>query len=95
MFVISWLSKVCKGVSEFLLFDEDYKSHIDWIKEMLTRCCWCGITLNKDRFVVAAPSVTFFGYTLPGDGITVEDIKTADIRDTKQLPSETSQVLLT
>ncbi|XP_066981047.1 uncharacterized protein [Macrobrachium rosenbergii] len=48
---------------------------------MLTRCRKFGITLNKDKFVVAAPTVNFCGYTLSGEGISADQEKVSAIRD--------------
>ncbi|XP_076032956.1 uncharacterized protein LOC143020423 [Oratosquilla oratoria] len=48
---------------------------------MLTRCRDHGITLNKEKFTVAAPSVSFFGYCLSADGISADEDKVRAIRD--------------
>ncbi|XP_068207506.1 uncharacterized protein [Palaemon carinicauda] len=65
-----------KVIDDLLLYDEDYVTHLHRIHEVLTRCRKFGITLNKDKFVVAAPSVNFCGYTLSGDGISADHQKT-------------------
>ncbi|XP_066940974.1 uncharacterized protein [Macrobrachium rosenbergii] len=70
-----------KVVNDILLHDEDYQSHLYHIHEMLTRCRKFGITLNKDKFVVAAPTVNFCGYTLSGEGISADQEKVSAIRD--------------
>ncbi|XP_066953187.1 uncharacterized protein [Macrobrachium rosenbergii] len=69
-----------KVVDDILLHDEDYQSHLYRIHEMLTRCRKFGITLNKDKFVVAAPTVNFCGYTLSGEGISADQEKSALLR---------------
>lgn len=48
---------------------------------MLTRCRKFGITLNKDKFVIAAPSVNYCGYALSGEGISADPSKVSAIRD--------------
>ncbi|XP_068227654.1 uncharacterized protein [Palaemon carinicauda] len=70
-----------KVIDDLLLYDEDYVTHLQRIHEVLTRCRKFGITLNKDKFVVAAPSVNFCGYTLSGDGISVDHQKVSAIKD--------------
>lgn len=75
------VQRCIKVVDDILLHDEDYGSHLDRIRQVLTRCRQHGITLNKDKFVVAAPSVSFCGYTLSGDGIAADVTKTEAIRD--------------
>ncbi|XP_068230979.1 uncharacterized protein [Palaemon carinicauda] len=70
-----------KVIDDLLLYDEDYVTHLQRIHEVLTRCRKFGITLNKDKFVVAAPSVNFCGYTLSGDGISADHQKVSAIKD--------------
>ncbi|XP_068204834.1 uncharacterized protein [Palaemon carinicauda] len=67
-----------KVIDDLLLYDEDYVTHLHRIHEVVTRCRKFGITLNKDKFVVAAPSVNFCGYTLSGDGISADHQKDHD-----------------
>jgi len=53
------ITNCVKVVDDILLFDEDFPTHLRRIHQMLTRCREYGITLNRDKFVVAAPSVNF------------------------------------
>lgn len=70
-----------KVVDDILLFDDDLPTHIHRIHQMLTRCRTYGITLNKDKFVVAAPTVSFCGYQISADGISADEDKVKAIRD--------------
>ena len=70
-----------KVVDDILIYDEDYVTHLQRINEVLTRCCKFGITLNKEKFVVASTSVNFCGYSLSKDGISADPGKVSAIRD--------------
>merc|ERR1712015_470984 len=70
-----------KVVDDLLLYDEDLVTHLQRSYEVLMRCRESGITLNKDKFVVAAPSVNFCGYTLSRHGISADQSKVSAIRD--------------
>ena len=70
-----------KVVDDILLYDEDFSTHLQRIHEMLTGCRKSGITLNRDKFVVATPSATFCGYTLSREGISADPDKVSAIRD--------------
>lgn len=48
---------------------------------MLTRYHAYGITINKDKFEVAAPSVNFFGYNLSIEVIFAGSEKVTAIKD--------------
>ncbi|XP_064108002.1 uncharacterized protein LOC135216558 [Macrobrachium nipponense] len=48
---------------------------------MLTRCCQYDITLNKDKFTLAAPKVNFCGYVLSSNGIAADPNKVSTIHD--------------
>ena len=47
---------------------------------MLTRCRTYDITLNKEKFAVAAPTVSFCGYQISADGISADEDKIKAIR---------------
>ncbi|XP_047481642.1 uncharacterized protein LOC125034045 [Penaeus chinensis] len=64
-----------KVVEDVLLWDEDYASHLKRVREVLMRCRAHGITVNAVKFVLAAPEVSFCGYTLSGNGIAAEEEK--------------------
>ncbi|XP_064087273.1 uncharacterized protein K02A2.6-like [Macrobrachium nipponense] len=80
-----------KVVDDILLSDEDLPSHLQHVHQMLTRCRQYGITLNKEKFTVAAPKVNFFGYVLSSDGIAADPDKVSAICDFRHRPmSQTS-----
>ena len=64
-----------KVVDDILLHDEDYLSHLRRVDEVLSRCRLHGITLNADKFVVAASEMSFCGYRLSRDGIAADPEK--------------------
>lgn len=68
-----------KVVDDILLFDKDLPTHIGRINQMLTRCRTHGITLNKEKFVVAAPSVNVCGYQISEKGISADEDKVTAI----------------
>lgn len=70
-----------KVIDDVLLYDEDYSTHLHRIQEVLTRCRNHGITLNADKFVLAAPSVSFCGYNLSGTGIEADQEKISALTD--------------
>lgn len=75
------ITNCAKVVDDILLFDEDFQTHIQRIHQMLTRCREHGITLNRDKFIVAAPSVNFCGYTISTEGISADANKVNAIRE--------------
>ncbi|XP_066956306.1 uncharacterized protein [Macrobrachium rosenbergii] len=70
-----------KVIDNILLQDEDYHTHLQYSYKMLTRCHKFEITLNKDKFVVPAPTMNFCGCTLSGDGFLADQEKVSAIRD--------------
>ncbi|XP_050706255.1 uncharacterized protein LOC126991577 [Eriocheir sinensis] len=70
-----------KVVDDVLLSDKDFLTHLRSIDEVLSRCRTHGITLNAEKFVVAAPAVSFCGYRLSGDGIAADPEKVRAIAD--------------
>ena len=75
------ISNCVKVVDDILLTDEDLPSHLQRIHKVLSRCRQYGITLNKDKFVVAASKAKFCGYILSHDGISADPEKVSAIRD--------------
>ncbi|ROT75198.1 putative uncharacterized protein K02A2.6-like [Penaeus vannamei] len=66
------MQRCVKVVDDILLYDDDFKTHIQQVDQMLRRCRKNGITLNRDKFVIAAPSVSFCGYTISNKGIEAD-----------------------
>ena len=64
-----------KVVDDILLYDEDYMAHLCRTNLILARCRAHGITLNAEKFVLAAPKVRFCGYQLSSDGIAADPEK--------------------
>ena len=75
------IQQCVKVVDDILLYDEDLTQHLERVYAVLSRCRAHGITLNKDKFVVAAPSVRFCGFHLSQAGIAADDEKVKAIRD--------------
>ncbi|XP_068216653.1 uncharacterized protein [Palaemon carinicauda] len=53
----------------------------EWIHELLTRCRKNGITLNRDKFVVAETRVNFGGFTLSEEGIAADPGRVTALQD--------------
>jgi len=66
------MQRCVKVVDDILLYDDDFKTHIQQVDQMLRRCRKNGITLNRDKFVIAAPSVSFCSYTISNKGIEAD-----------------------
>ena len=70
-----------KVVDDMLLFDENLQDHYVRVHELLQRCRSHGITLNREKFTVAAPSVNYCGYVVSQDGIAADPDRVAAIKD--------------
>ena len=75
------LQNCVKVVDDILLYDEDFQTHAQRVVDMLERCRRYGITLNKDKFIVAASQVKFCGYNLSEEGISADQDKVEAIKD--------------
>ena len=75
------IQRCVKVVDDILLYDEDFGQHLQRIRDVLTRCREHGITLNREKFTVAASSVKFCGYKISHDGIAADEDKVKAIRD--------------
>ena len=79
--VLQDLQNCVKVVDDILLYDEDLQTHLQQGYGMLIRCRKNGITINCDKFVVAASGVNFCGYNILSKGIAADPGKVAAIRD--------------
>ncbi|XP_037779411.1 uncharacterized protein LOC119575951 [Penaeus monodon] len=70
-----------KVVDDILLHDEDYISHLQRVNEVLSRCRQHGITLNAEKFIVAASEASFCGYKLSRYGIEADPEKVRAITE--------------
>ncbi|KAK8373386.1 hypothetical protein O3P69_018338 [Scylla paramamosain] len=70
------VQQCAKVVDDILLWDEDYETHIRRVYEVLVRCRTHDITINAEKFVLAAPDVTFCGFKLSREGIAADEEKT-------------------
>ncbi|XP_068227911.1 uncharacterized protein [Palaemon carinicauda] len=75
-----------KVVDDMLLSDEDYFTPLQQIYVMLLRCLKFRITLNRDKFVVAASQVSFCGYQLSEEGIAADLGKSVQSRTFQHRP---------
>lgn len=75
------MTNLVKVVDDILLYDEDYLTHLHRVHEVLSRCRKHGITLNADKFTLAAPQVSFCGYVLSAEGIAADPEKIKAIID--------------
>ena len=70
--VISNIANVIKIVDDILAHDEDYKSHINRVWNILEKCEENNITLNPKKFTFAQQEVNYCGYILNETGFTAD-----------------------
>jgi len=70
-----------KVVDNVLIYDENYLTHLARLDEVLSRCKIHGITLNAEKFVLAAPAVTFCRYKLSKEGVAADPEKVCAIAE--------------
>ena len=75
------LQHCAKVVDDILLFDSTLQDHYVRVHELLQRCRSHGITLNREKFTVAAPSVSYCGYIISSDGIALDPDRVAALKD--------------
>jgi hypothetical protein len=61
---IEGIPNVRKIVEDIVIYDEDYDTHINRVKEVLKRCEEFGITLSRKKAHIAQERVEWCGYTL-------------------------------
>ncbi|XP_068246481.1 uncharacterized protein [Palaemon carinicauda] len=72
----------CVKVGDYILvYDKDYYSHLCRLNNVLSRCRTHSITLNAEKFVIASPTLSFLGYTLPENGIAADEEKVQAISE--------------
>ena len=78
---LNGLPNVAKVVDDILTWSKDYGSHLQSVHDILMRCRKNNITLNADKFHVAASSVKFCGYQITADGLKADKEKVKAILD--------------
>lgn len=78
---LSGTSNCVKVIDDILAWDSDYDSHLQRVREILTRCRQHGITINADKFVFASSQVQYCGYSLSQHGITADANKVKAISE--------------
>ena len=78
---LSGVQQCVKVVDDILLWDEHFDTHLQRVYEVLVRCRTHGITINADKFVLAASEVSFCGYGISGEGIAADDTKVRAITE--------------
>ena len=59
-------------VDDIVIYDRDEASHMDHVRQFLQRCRDKGISLNKEKWQLCQPCVTFAGFQLSGDGYRID-----------------------
>ena len=75
------ITNMVKVVDDCLVYDDDFDSHLEHVREVLQCAREHGITLSPKKFEFALPEVDFCGYIVNRDGYTVDKSKTAGIGD--------------
>ncbi|XP_050709713.1 uncharacterized protein LOC126994436 [Eriocheir sinensis] len=70
-----------KVVDDVLVYGEDYLQHLHHVNTVLARCRASGITLNAEKFILAAPAVKLCGFVLSANGIDADPEKVRAITD--------------
>ena len=81
------LPRTEKIVDDILLYDSDWNSHIEHVRQFLKRCRDTGITLNPKKFQIGEHQVTFAGYIVGQEGITSDPDK---LKAIKHFPKPTN-----
>ena len=71
--VLAGVDNVRKVVEDVLIYDADWATHVQRVRDVLRRCAENGITLHPGKFVLGAPTVSYCGFRLSGSGYTVDD----------------------
>ena len=71
--VLAGVDNVRKVVEDVLIYNVDWATHVQHVRDVLRRCAENGITLHPGRFVLGAPTVSYCGFRLSGRGYTVDD----------------------
>ncbi|UYV81614.1 hypothetical protein LAZ67_20001709 [Cordylochernes scorpioides] len=64
------IQNVEKVVEDIIIFDSDYKTHVQRVRQVISRCQEHGITLNQKKFVFAQPEVDWCGFSINSSGYT-------------------------
>ncbi|UYV63017.1 K02A2.6-like [Cordylochernes scorpioides] len=64
------IQNVEKVVEDIIIFDSDYKTHVQRVRQVISRCQEHGITLNQKKFVFAQPEVDWCGFRINSSGYT-------------------------
>ena len=64
-----------KVMDDVLLYDETFESHEKNVRKFLESCRKNGITLHPDKFQFAEEEISYVGYTVSKDGVSVDKHK--------------------
>ena len=67
--VLRGLPSVFVYLDDILVASSTLQDHVQDLRAVLSRLASAGLTLNKDKCVIGAPSVTFLGHTVSAAGI--------------------------
>ena len=71
--VLAGVDNVRKVVEDVLIYDADWATHVQRVRDVLRRCAENGISLHPGKFVFGAPTVSYCGFRLSGSGYAVDD----------------------
>ncbi|XP_037783520.1 uncharacterized protein LOC119579681 [Penaeus monodon] len=75
------VNKLHQGMDNILLHNKVYISHFQCVNEVLSSFRQHGITLNAEKFFVAASKAVFCGYKLSRNGIEADPEKVWSIAE--------------
>ena len=66
------IPRTVKIVDDILLYDGSYKEHLSLVISVLQKCDKFGIPLNPEKFKYALRKVDYCGFSISGQGYTVD-----------------------
>ena len=79
--VLNGVQQCAKVVDDILLWDEDYRAHLQCVYEVLVRCHAHSIIINSEKLMLAVSKVSFCGFKLSKDGIAADEDKVCAIAE--------------
>ena len=75
------IQQCTKVVDDILLWDTSFDTHIARVAQVLECCRRHGLTINSEKFVVAASEAAFCGYRLSSQGVAADPAKVQAIAE--------------
>ena len=70
---LAGVDNIQKVVEDVLIYETDFSTHVQRVREVIRRCEAHGITLHERKFLFAKPQVEFCGFQISGSGYSPSD----------------------